>query len=110
MAIGTEMLLIGAMAGVTFLIRYPLIAISGRLTLPPRLLQALQYVPPAVLTAIVVPAALVVDGTLAIGPDNARMVGAIAAIAVGIWRQNLLLTIAIGMGTFLLWQGAVAVG
>jgi branched-subunit amino acid transport protein len=31
--------------------------------------------------------------------------GAIAAVAVGLWRKNLLLTIAVGMGVFFLWQG-----
>jgi branched-subunit amino acid transport protein len=68
-------------------------------------LQALQYVPPAVLTAIVVPTTVVVDDNLWIGLDNPRVVGAIAAVAVGLWRKNLLLTIAVGMGAFFLWQG-----
>jgi branched-subunit amino acid transport protein len=93
------------MALVTFAIRYGVLAVSGRLTLPPRLLQALQYVPPAVLTAIVVPTTVVVDDNLWIGLDNPRVVGAIAAVAVGLWRKNLLLTIAVGMGVFFLWQG-----
>jgi branched-subunit amino acid transport protein len=101
----TEAVLIGAMALVTFAIRYGVLAVSGRLTLPPRLLQALQYVPPAVLTAIVVPTTVVVDDNLWIGLDNPRVVGAIAAVAVGLWRKNLLLTIAVGMGVFFLWQG-----
>ncbi|WP_008310387.1 AzlD domain-containing protein [Leptolyngbya sp. PCC 6406] len=96
--------LIAAMALITFLIRYPLLAVSGRLTLPPRLLQALQYVPPAVLTAIAVPAVVVVDGDLWISPLNPRLLGALAAIAMGLWRQNLLFTIAIGMGVFWLGQ------
>lgn len=102
-----EAVLIGAMALVTFLIRYTLLAVSGRLTLPPRLLQALRYVPPAVLTAIVVPATLVVNDRLWWGWDNPRLVGAIAAVAVGLWQRNLLLTIAVGMGVFFVWQGVI---
>jgi len=100
----SEWLLIGGMALVTFGIRYPVLAMSGRLQLPPRLLQALTYVPPAVLTAIVVPAVLVESGDLWISGANPRIVGAIAALAIGLWRQNLLLTILVGMAAFLIWS------
>ena len=100
----SEWLLIMGMMLVTFGIRYPVLAMSGRLKLPPRLLQALHYVPPAVLTAIVVPAVLVESGDLWISVANPRIVGAIAALTIGLWRQNLLLTIVVGMAAFLVWQ------
>ncbi|MEO1296616.1 MAG: AzlD domain-containing protein [Cyanobacteria bacterium J06636_16] len=103
-----EMALIGGMTLVTFSIRYVLLAMSGRFNLPPRLLQALNYVPPAVLTAIVVPIVLVEGDSLWIALGNARLVGAIATVAVGFWRKNLLLTIVVGMVTFLLWQAISA--
>lgn len=100
----SEWFLIGGMTLVTFGIRYPVLAMSGRLRLPPRLLQALNYVPPAVLTAIIVPAVFVESVDLWFGWRNPRLVGAIAALAIGLWRQNLLLTIVVGMTAFLLWQ------
>lgn len=100
-----EVILLGGMTLVTFGIRYPLLAMSDRITLPPRLLQALNYVPPAVLTAIVVPAVLVNNDRLWIDFDNARLAGSLATLAIGLWRKNLLLTILVGMGIFLLWQG-----
>lgn len=100
-----EVMLLGGMTLVTFFIRYPLLAMSDRITLPPHLLQALNYVPPAVLMAIVVPAVLVNDDSLWIDIGNPRLVGALAALGIGLWRKNLLLTILVGMGTFLLWQG-----
>ena len=99
-----EFQLIVGMTLVTVLIRYPLLAVSGRVQLSPRLLQALNYVPPAVLTAIVVPIVLVENDQLWFGLGNPRLVGAIAAVAIGLWRKNLLLTIVVGMGAFLLWQ------
>lgn len=99
-----EVILLGGMTLVTFLVRYPLLAMSGRLTLPPKLLQALNYVPPAVLTAIVVPTVLVEGGDLWLGWENPRIIGALAAIGIGLWQKNLLLTILVGMGVFLLWQ------
>ena len=96
-------LLIG-MTLVTFLIRYPLLAMSGRITLPPKLIQALNYVPPAVLTAIIVPAVLVEDNSLWLSPNNPRVLGALAALGMGLWKKNLLLTILSSMGVFLLWK------
>ena len=99
-----EILLLGGMTLVTFLVRYPLLAVSGRITLPPKLLQALNYVPPAVLTAIVVPIVLVDEDTLWLGIDNPGLIGALVALGIGLWKKNLLLTIVVSMGVFLLWQ------
>jgi branched-subunit amino acid transport protein len=99
-----EFLLIGGMAIVTFAIRYPVLALSGRFQLSERFLQILRYVPPVVLTAIVVPTVLMPDNQLALSYTNARLVGAIAALLIGLWRKNLLLTIVVGMAVFLSWQ------
>lgn len=99
-----EFYLIAGMAVVTFTIRYPMLALSGRITLSPRFSQLLRYVPPTVLTAIVVPAVLMPEQALWIDPTNARMIGAIAAILISVWRKNLLLTIVGGMAVFLVWQ------
>jgi branched-subunit amino acid transport protein len=100
-----EFVLIGGMAIVTFLIRYPVIAMSGRLKLSPQFLRALGYVPPAVLTAIVVPAVLMPSANqMDFSYTNARLIGAIAAILIGYWRKNLLLTIVVGMAVFFAWR------
>lgn len=99
-----ELLLVGGMALVTFLVRYPIIAMSGQIKLSPQFLQMLRYVPPAVLTAIVFPSVLMPEDTLWITHTNARLIGAIAAVVIGIWRKNLLLTIVIGMLVFFGWQ------
>ncbi|MFQ4135337.1 AzlD domain-containing protein [Nodosilinea sp. PGN35] len=104
-----DWLLVASMALVTFSIRYALLAFSGRISLSPSLVRALGYVPPVVLTAIVVPAVVFPDGeTLGLGWQNARLVGAIAAVALALWRKNLLLTIAGGMATFWGWQWLVS--
>lgn len=104
-----EFLLISGMAIVTFAIRYPVLALSGRFKLSEQFLQILGYVPPAVLTAIVVPTVLMPEGNqLLLSYTNARLVGAIAAVGVGLWRKNLLLTIVVGMTVFLGWQAIVS--
>ncbi|MEO0755966.1 MAG: AzlD domain-containing protein [Cyanobacteria bacterium J06648_16] len=99
-----ELSLVLGMAAVTFGIRYTLIALSGRIRLSPSLTQALRFVPPTVLTAIVVPAVLFPNGTLWVSAENARLVGAIATLLIAFWQKNLLLTIVVGMAFFLGYQ------
>ena len=102
-----ELLLILGMALVTFGVRYPMLAIVGRLRLPDRAVRALGYVPIAVLTAITVPAVFMPQGTIDIRPGNTYLVGGIIAALVA-WRtKNLLLTIVVGMAAFLLWRAVV---
>ncbi|MGB7085620.1 MAG: AzlD domain-containing protein [Phormidesmis sp.] len=100
-----ESLLILGMAIATFSIRYLMFGASSRITLPPALLNALRYVPPVVLTAIVVPEVLLNEGMLSVSYLNARLVGAIAAGIIAATTQNLLLTIVLGMAVFFGWQG-----
>jgi len=102
-----ELLLILGMAIATFAIRYVMFAASSRIRLSPALLNALRYVPPVVLSAIVVPEVLLKDGVISVGYMNARLVGAIAAIAIAYFTRNLLLTIVLGMAVFFSWQGLV---
>lgn len=100
-----EVLLIAGMALVTFAVRYPVLALVGKIPLPDRVFQALRYVPPAVLAAIIVPAVLLPEGreTIFISPMNARLVAALAAGLVA-WRtKSLLVTILVGMATLWLW-------
>jgi branched-subunit amino acid transport protein len=106
----SEFTLIAGMALVTFLIRYPVIGMSGRIKLSPQFLQVLSYVPPTVLAAIVFPAVLMPEDGIVLDHTNARLIGAIAAILVGFWRKNLLLTIGVGMLVFFVWQGLLTIG
>ena len=99
-----EIILIMGMLIVTYLARYPLLVLVGRISLPDRVFRALRYVPVAVLTAISVPVVLLSDGQINLQPSNAYLVGGIVAVIVS-WRtKNLLLTIVIGMAVFLLWR------
>jgi len=88
----------------TFLIRLSFIALQGRWQ-PPELLQrALRFVPPAVLSAIILPEMLMPQGSLQIGAENLRLWAGLAAMWVA-WRtRNILLTIAAGMAMLYLLQ------
>lgn len=85
-------------AGVgTFAFRVSFVALFGRLDLPPGVERALRFVPAAVLSALVAPQLLVVDGGLAATPANPRLVaGALAAVVA--WRtEDVLATLLVGM-------------
>ena len=97
--------LVLGMAIVTFLIRYPVLAIFGKLSLPPLIMRSLKYVPAAVLSAIIVPAVLIPDGThINVSTSNAYLIGGVIA-TVAAWRtKNLLLTIVLGMVSMWGWR------
>jgi branched-subunit amino acid transport protein len=97
-----EALFITGMALVTIAVRYPVLALVGKIPLPDSILRALKYVPPAVLTAIIVPAMVFTpDGSLDLRLTNSYLVAGIVAAIIA-WRsKNLLLTIILGMVT--LW-------
>lgn len=103
-----EVLIISGMAITTFAIRYVFFGASDRIQLSPAIIKALGYVPPVVLTAIVIPEVFFQEGILSISYENARLVGAIAAGTNRAFTQNLLLTIVGGMCAFFVWQGILA--
>jgi len=92
-----KLLIFIGMAGATFLTRYTLIAALGQQEPPSRLRRWLRYVPPAILAAIVVPAALTPQGHLELGPHVWAMV--VGAAFAGRTRSALW-TILGGMAAF----------
>ncbi len=98
-------ILIAAMTAITFGIRYAMFAVADRFTFPKGVTDALRYVPPAVLTAILVPAVLIPNGMkIDIGWTNPYLIGAIAATVTGFLAKRLILTIVVGMAVFFVWQ------
>lgn len=94
------MLILGMIAA-TFPIRYILFALANRFNFPTAVSEALVYVPPAVLTAIIVPAVLMPTGQTDLSLQNPYLLGALLAVAIAWFSRNLLLTIVIGMSGFL---------
>ena len=106
-----QYLMVAGMAGVTFLIRYSLLPLSGRIHFPEGMQRALGYVPVAVLTAIIVPAAMMPDGrNLQIAWSNPYMVGAVLTTVIGLVSKHLLVTIVGGMVVFMGWQWVLKAG
>ncbi|MGY8523685.1 AzlD domain-containing protein [Paracidovorax citrulli] len=88
----------------TYLIRLSFIAIEGRLRLPPWFRTALQFVPAAMLSALIAPDLLMRDGALALEPDNTRLLAGLIAIVIAAWTRSVAWTIAGGMATLLLLE------
>ena len=101
MTAATEVWAIVVAVGVgTFCIRFSFIYLFEYLSeVPDGLERALRLVPAAVLSALVVPAVVVVDGSPALSLDNGRLLAAGAAAVVA-WRtESVLATIVAGMAT-----------
>jgi branched-subunit amino acid transport protein len=92
---------------VTFLLRASFIAFVDPHRFPHLFRQALAFVPPAVLAAIVAPGLALVDGTLDLGWSNFRLVAGLVAIVVAIRIRSVVACIAAGMGTLWLLQWAM---
>jgi branched-subunit amino acid transport protein len=94
-------LIVIGMGLVTYGIRLTPIVLLGRIEIPLIVQRALRFVPPAVLTAIVVPELLYRNGQIDVSLSNVRLLAGLIAIGVA-WRtKNALITI--GAGMIALW-------
>jgi len=94
--------LVVIVAGVlTFLIRLSFISLLANWEMPPLFQRALGFVPPAVMTAIVFPELLILDGHLAMNLDNHRLIAGAIAILVAWQFKKIMPTIVAGMAA--LW-------
>lgn len=85
----------------TYLLRLSFIALWQKLRVPELMNRALEYVPSAVLAALVLPALLRPEGFIDPAIDNLRLVAGVLAAAVAWYSRSVLLTLATGMG--MLW-------
>ncbi|CAL8473340.1 AzlD domain-containing protein [Caballeronia novacaledonica] len=100
--------LILGMAVVTYVIRAAVFVLGERLPFPPIVRTALSFVPVTVLTAIIVPMAVSPHGNGAeITWRNPQLVASIVAIIVCALTKRPLLTIAVSLTVFFVWQFAV---
>ena len=79
-----------------------LFAFANKIALPEGLQRALNYVPIAVLSAIIAPAVLMPKGSVDISITNAYLIAAIVAVVVSWYKKNMLLTVVCGLVAFAL--------
>ncbi|MEW6230869.1 MAG: AzlD domain-containing protein [Chloroflexota bacterium] len=100
----TLWLIIIGMGLVTYAIRLSPIVLLERVDIPPVIRRALRFVPPAVLSAIILPGLLRPGGALDLSFGNARLLAGVLAALVA-WRsKNVLLTIGVGMAALWILQ------
>jgi branched-subunit amino acid transport protein len=90
-------LIIAGMGVITYAIRLSMIVISGQIQLGDSLQRALRYVPPAVLSAIILPEMMQPGGTLDLTLGNDRLLAGLIAMLVAWFTKNMIWTVAIGM-------------
>lgn len=97
-------LVIIGMGIITYGIRLSMIVLLEKVEIPIRLKQALRFVPPAVLSAIIFPELLQPGGRLDVSLGNERLLAGLLAMVVA-WRtKNILWTIIVGMAALWLLQ------
>jgi branched-subunit amino acid transport protein len=92
---------------VTFLLRASFIVFADPHRFPHAFRQALTFVPPAVLAAIVVPGLLLHEGAIDLTLANPRWISGVLAILAAALGRNALAAIATGMGSLWLLQWAM---
>lgn len=88
----------------TFAIRLSLIQLFGRVEASDVLARVLRFVPPAALSALIVPAVVSHQGAVNISLSNGRITAALMAAAVALATKNTLLTICSGMAALWIFQ------
>ena len=88
----------------TFGMRYIFIYLLGRFEVPEVMRRALRFVPPAVLTAIVVPELMIQSGRVDLSLLNFRLLAGVVAILAAWKTKHTLLTILGGMLTLVLLE------
>ena len=100
----TVWLVILGVSACTFLLRASFIVFADPHRFPKRFRQALAFVPPAVLAAIVAPGLLLLEGAFDLSGGNPRWIAGLIAIIVGAKSRSMLATIATGMASLWLLQ------
>lgn len=102
----TLWLTVFGMGAVTYGIRLSLLVFVSHTSLPRAARDALRFVLPAVLVAIILPAALYVgdEQSLSVSLGNERLVAVLLAAAVALLSKNVWLTVSTGMAALWLLQ------
>ena len=93
------LLLILGMAAVTFLPRFVPLALVNRVVIPPRVKMFLEYIPVAVLSALVFPAIFAVDGG-GVGVELRLLLAAAVVFLFAYKVRNLFGSVVLGMAVY----------
>jgi branched-subunit amino acid transport protein len=98
----SDVLLIIAMTLVTFIPRALPLVLASRMHLPAQVQQALNYVPIAVLTVIIVQTGFFSQGQLNINTENPYLWASAASLIAALFQKRLFITILIGLMSYII--------
>lgn len=90
-------LLIAGGAAATYLTRFPLMLLAGRRKVPEKLAKWMNYIAPAVMTSLIVPAVFIKHGRLDFTLANDYMIAAVITAISAYFIRNMLMTILVGL-------------
>ena len=85
------------MAVVTYLPRMLPLTLLSRKTIPKSLSDFLEYIPGAVLSALLLPSILMVNGEISVGISNPISIAAILAFPIALKTKDMFITVLFGM-------------
>jgi len=100
------LLYIGLMAIITYLTRFPMLVISSRLEIPAWLKRGLAMVPVGVFSSMTIPPILFHTPNGTWSPEY--MVAGTAALAVGLWKKQIIWALLTGVVVIALWRQLAA--
>ncbi len=87
-------------AGVaTYFTRFPLMILSGKREISPRLAKFMSFIAPAVLTSLIVPTIFINQGSIDISFNNKYIIASFIAALSAYLTKNMLVSVIVGMGT-----------
>jgi len=98
------LIMIIAMAFVTFIPRYIPLAVLSKFEIPKIIVDWLRFIPPAILAALLVPGILMSNGKLLLTQQNTFLLAALPTTMVAIYKRNIFLTVLVGMLMILLLE------
>ncbi len=101
--------IVTGMLAVTYLPRLIPMLVLSRMEIPEGFRRWLQFVPVAVLSALLAPSILLQNGRFALRPDNTYLLAAIPTLIVAAKFKNIFLTVLCGIACLILIRFAFGI-
>ena len=94
----TVLVILGA-GLVTYCTRFPLMIISGKGAIPPKLTKLMSFIAPAVLTSLIVPAIFIRQGSIDISFHNKYIIASVITALAAYISKKMLVSVLTGICT-----------
>ena len=98
MSLKLFLIILGGMA-VTFSTRFSFLMLSDKITISPKVTKFLNFIAPAVLTALIAPAVFTTNGAVNISFNNTYLIASLISTITAFLTRQMTLTIIAGLST-----------